>query len=102
MYLKHVKGSNVNKLKKIIITSGKPRYLFELAKHLSNPKEIALIENKIIQSGSLSYMRLFAEKIKLANVERIEQIILDSGNMNEIKKFAKKIKGSKMKRFLIL
>lgn len=102
MYLKHVKSANVVKFKNIILTSKKPRYLFELAKHLNNPKDIAEIEEQIIQSGSFTYMRLFAEKIKLANIEKIEQVLLDSDNVNEIKKFAKYVKKSKMKRFFLV
>ena len=47
-------------------------------------------------------MRMFAEKIKRANVEKIEQVVLDSDNVNEIKKFAKYVKRSKMKRFFLV
>ena len=47
-------------------------------------------------------MRLFAEKIKHANIEKIEQVVLDSDNLIEIKKFAKYVRRSKMKKFLVL
>jgi hypothetical protein len=47
-------------------------------------------------------MRLFAEKIKLANLEKIEQAVLDSDDLNEIKKFAKYVKKSKMKKFFLV
>lgn len=102
MYLKHVKAADVNKFKETIIESGKPRYLFELAKHLRVPKDINQIEDLIIASGSFLYMRLFAEKIKLANVEKIEQAVLDSENNVEIKKFAKYVRRSRMKKFLLV
>lgn len=102
MYLKHVKNSDVTKFKKIIISSKKPRYLFELAKHLDDKKEISLLEDLIIKTGSFTYMRLFAEKIKSANVEKIEQAVLESENVIEIKKFAKYVKKSKMKNFFLV
>jgi hypothetical protein len=102
MWLKHVKNTDVNKFKKIILNSGKPRYLFELAKHLDDPKEIAKIEDLIIQCKSFTYIKLFAEKIKLANVDKLEQAVLDLDNAEEIKKFAKYVKHSKMKRFLLV
>jgi len=102
MYLKHVKGADLTKFKQIILASKKPRYLFELAKRLDDSKEIVLIQDLIIESKSFTYMRLFAEKIKQANVEKIEQAVLDNGNPIEIKKFAKYVKKSKMKQFLLV
>jgi len=101
-YLKHVEKANVNKFKDIILGSGKPRYLFELAKRLKNPEDIAYIEEQIIQSGSFRYMRLFAEEIEASNIEKIEQAVLDSDNVNEIKKFAKYVRRSRMKRFFLV
>lgn len=102
MVLKHIKNSDVKKFKDLILASGKPRYLFELAKHLTDPKEISIIEDNIIAANSFTYMRLFAEKIKLANIEKLEQAVLDSDNVNEIKKFAKYVKRSKMKKFFLV
>jgi geranylgeranyl pyrophosphate synthase len=101
-YLKHVKTADVNKFKTLIISSGKPRYLFELAKHLKNQEDIDLVQDLIIASGSYTYMRLFAEKIKSANVEKIEQAVLDREDSEEIKKFAKYVRRSRMKRFLLV
>lgn len=102
MYLKHVKTADVDKFKNIILNSNKPRYLFELAKHIDDNKTISRIEDLIIKTGSFTYMRLFAEKIKTADIEKIEQVILDSDNVSEIKKFAKYVKKSKMKKFFIV
>jgi len=102
MYLKHVKGSDTSKFKQIIIDSGKPRYLFELAKHLTTDSDIEMIEDLIIKSNSFTYMRLFAEKIKKANVEKLEQAVLATDNGPEIKKFAKYVRKSKMKQFLLV
>jgi len=83
-------------------SSGKPSYLFELAKHLKSQKEIEKLEDLIIESNSFTYMRLFAEKIKTANVDKLEQAVLATNNNEEIKKFAKYVKKSKMKQFLLL
>lgn len=102
MFLKHVKGADASKFKTIIINSGKPRYLFELAKHLTSPDDISLIEDLIIEAKSFTYMRLMAEKIKRANVEKLEQAVLATDNGSEIKKFAKYVRKSKMKQFLLV
>jgi len=102
MYLKHVKSANVEKFKEVILASKKPRYLFELAKHTKNLNDLAAIEDLIIEATSFTYMRLMAEKVKLANVDKLEQAVLDTENGPEIKKFAKYVRRSKMKKFLLV
>jgi hypothetical protein len=102
LLLKYVKNCDAQQLKPIIVDSKKPRYLFELAKHLTLLQDISEIEDLIIKSGSHTYMRLFARKIKLANIDKIEQAVLDSNNTEEIKKFAVQVKKSRIRQFLIL
>lgn len=102
MLLKHVPEINPNKFKQVIFDSKKPRYLFELAKHLKNKKELLLIQDLIINSKSPTYIRMFAEKFDFADVERLEQAVLDSGDTKEIKRFALYVKRSKMRNFIIL
>lgn len=102
MCLKHMKGADLNKLKPIILSSKKPRYLYELARHSNSKSEIKKIENAIIASKCFTYIRLFADKIKLANVERLEQFVIDNGSPEQIKKFAKYVRRSKMKKFLLI
>jgi hypothetical protein len=102
MCLKHMKGANINKLKPIILTSKKPRYLYELAKHSTSKSEITKIENAIIASKCFTYIRLFADKIKQANVDKLEQFVIDNGSPEQIKKFAKYVRRSKMKKFLLV
>ena len=101
-YLKHVKTADVEKFKEIIFASGKPRYLFELAKHLKDPQDIVYVQDLIIASKSFTYMKLFAEKIKTADVDKIEQAVLDTENNEEITKFAKYVRRSRMRRFLLI
>lgn len=100
MFLKHVKNANIKKFRNLILESGKPRYLFELAKH--SPSDIELIEDLIIKSGSFIYMRLLAEKVKQANVDKIERAVLATNNGPEIKKFAQCVRRSKMRQFLLV
>ena len=97
-----MKGANINKYKEKIIQSEKPKYLFELAKHLNNQSEINKIEDLIIKSGSFTYMRLFAENIKKSNVDKIEQAVLARDDSEEIRKFATYVRKSKMKKFLLV
>ena len=47
-------------------------------------------------------MRLFAEKIKLSNLEKIEKAVLDTDNVDEIKTFAKYVKRSSMRKFFLI
>lgn len=99
MWLKLVSDHDV-RFKHIIFNSKNPKYLFELAKNSLSKTEIKKIEDLLIDTKSLMYIRLFASRIKHANVDRLEQIILSSNNIHEIKKFAKQIKNSKMRKFL--
>lgn len=102
MFMKHNKNVNIKIFKDIIIKSGKPRYLFELAKSITNLEEIGQIEDLIIKSECFTYMRLFAQKIKQANVEKIENAVIALGNDEELKKFARFVKKSKMHNFLLV
>lgn len=102
MWLKGNKIHDLEEFKKIILSSKKPQFLFELAKCLTNPKDISKIERLIIKSGSLTYMRMFAATIDGANVPKLEKVVLASQNMKEIKKFAKAVKNSTLKNFQIL
>ncbi len=102
LYIKNIDNSVANKVKKIIIDSEKPSYLFELAKHLDSIYEISKIEDLIIRLKSYTYIRLFAQHIKKANIDKLEQAILESDNLKEIKKFAINVRESKMKQFLLV
>ena len=100
--IKYIDGININKLKTIIFKSKKPRYLFELAKHLKSKKDICLIEDLIIKCKSKTYIKMLAEKIKGTNLEKLEQAVLDLEDAEQIKKFAGYVKKSKMKNFSIM
>jgi hypothetical protein len=101
LYMKHGK-CHVSKVKDLIFKSKKPRYLFELAKHLTDPTDIEKVEDLIIQSGSVLYMRLLAERVPGINIDKLEQAVLATNDTKAIKQFARKVKDSKMKRFLLL
>lgn len=100
--LKTSLAKDVGGLKAVIIRSKKPRYLFGLATRSTSPKETNRLQGLIIESGSFTYMRMFAEQIEGADVEKIEQAVLDSGNSKEIEKFAKYVRASKMRKFLVV
>lgn len=101
MLIKHGKSSP-HKFKKMILASKKPRYLFELARHLKNKKDLETIQQLIIDSKSPTYIRMFAEKIKIADVEKLEEAILESEDVDSIKKFAHYVKKSKMRNFIVM
>lgn len=94
--------TNPKRFKKILLESKKPRYIYELSKHITNKKELKIIESLLIESKSLIYIRLFAKKIKSANIGELEKVVLDSGNVNEIKRFARQVKKSKIANFQIM
>jgi len=102
MYMKNTKSANTAKLKKIIMASNKPRYLYELAKISKSKNEILKLEDLILGAKCFTYIRLFADKVKYANVERIEQFVLDNFSPDQIRQFARYVKGSKMKKFLLV
>ena len=78
MLLKHKKNINYTKYKKYILEAKKPRYLFSLAKQINDIEELKIIEDLIIDSKSATYIRMFASKIKTANIEKLEQAILNT------------------------
>ena len=102
MFIKHVRHADIKKFKNLILESKKPRYLFELAKHTRDFTELARIEDLVIEARSFTYMRLMAEKIPNANIEKLEQAVLDTNNTDEAVKFAKNVKKSKMKHFFLV
>lgn len=101
MLIKHVPGVNINKFRSIILKSKKPRYLFELAKHVTSKKDLELIEDLLIECKSKTYIKMLAEKIKGANIEKLEQAVLDLDDPERIKKFAKYVRKSSLRNFLI-
>jgi hypothetical protein len=101
-YLQYVKHCNIDKLKQNIIKSKKPRYLFALAKLLSNKDELNLIQDLIIQGNSDMYVRLFAVHIKTANIEKLENRIIQTKNINEMKKFAKAVNSPRLSKLSLL
>ena len=100
--LRYLKHPSVNKIKKILIQSGKPRYLFALACKLKRKKDITLIEDLIIESGNATYQRLFAKHIKSANVERLEAAVIASGSIKQIRAFAMELKTKRALRYSVL
>lgn len=102
MFVRHIKKANIDKFKPIILKSNKPKYLFELSKFLTSKKDIRQIEDLIIATKSSTYIRLLAQKHKLANKEKLEQALLDLGDKKEMKKFSKYVKNSKLQHLSIL
>lgn len=102
MFIKHIKNVDLKNFKSIILKSKKPRYLFELAKHVDNLDDLSKIEDLIIAQRSFTYMRLMAEKIPNANIDKLEQAVLDTNNSDEAVKFAKNVKNAKMKQFFLV
>ncbi len=102
IFLRFVKFANVNNLKSIILRSKRPRYLFLLAKKTKNKKELEQIQNLIINSSSLMYVRLFAVHIKNADIKKLEDRIISSKNVVEMKRFARAVKDSRLNKLSIL
>lgn len=102
-WLNNVKPVNFSKLKSIIINAKtiKPQFLYSLAFHLTNSKDLKKVEDLIIKSGSCKYIRLLAENVEGANIRKLENAILATNNAKEIRKFAN-IKGSRLNSFSLL
>ena len=97
-----IEAANHKLLQILILAENNPHYLFELAKRLTSQKTLVRIQDMLIDARAYKYLRLFAEHIKCADIEKIERAILDSGDSSEVKKFARHIKNSKMRQFLLI
>jgi hypothetical protein len=102
MYIKYVPLCDANVFKNLILSSKRPRYLFELAQHIKSKKDLNIIQDLILESKSYTYVRLFAKNINGADIIRLEDKILQSGNIDEIKKFSKAIPTDRNKRIAVL
>lgn len=102
LYIKFIKTCNFNKMKPIILRSKKPRYLFALAKVITNKKDIEKIQDLVIESASNTYVRLFAVHIKGANIRKLEDRIIATHSVEEMKKFAKAVKSPRLEKLSLL
>lgn len=102
LYLRFVRDCNVSKLKHIILQSKRPRYLFLLAQRTKNKQDLQHIQDLIIEANSPTYARLFACKIKGANIERLEDFVIRSMDVNEIKKFAMALNTERATRMALI
>jgi hypothetical protein len=100
--LRYLRHPNIHALKRVIIASKKPRYLFALAERLKRKKDIALIEDLIVESGNATYQRLFAKRIKGSNVLRLEEAVIETGSIKQIKRFAIELGTTRALRLSIL
>lgn len=102
IYLTKVKSCNINKLKPILMRTKRPRYLYALAKVLKNKKELDQIQDKIIAANSDMYVRLYAQHIPSADIQRLEDRMVKSRNIVEMKRFAAAIKSERIEKMLLL
>jgi hypothetical protein len=102
LYLRFVKFCNINRLKPIIMKSKRPRYLYTLARLIKNKKELELIEELIIRSKSMLYVRLFGQHIKGANINKLEAAVIESQNVESMKKFNSVIKSPRIDKLMLL
>src|SRR5665213_1024572 len=102
LFLKGVKTANILNFKQAILSYGAPSHLYYLAQHSTSRREISMIEKKLMEAKSYTYIRLLAQNIELANISRLEDFILDTGDVSQIKKFGKAIKQSKSRNIIAL
>lgn len=82
--------------------SKRPRYLYTLARLIKNKKELELIEELIIRSKSMLYVRLFGQHIKGANINKLEAAVIESQNVESMKKFNSVIKSPRIDKLMLL
>lgn len=100
--LRYLNFPNIKALKKILIKSKKPRYLFALACMCKRKNELAVLQDLIIGSRNASYIRLLAKKIKGADIEKLELAVIETGNIREIRRFANELNTKRALRLSIL
>jgi hypothetical protein len=101
-HLPKIDPDNMKKFKKTILKSKKGKYCYNLAKHLISRKEIAQIEDLLIEIEAWTYIRLLAQTHPKADIEKLEKAILDSGKVEEVRKFAKAVKQSRSSKLSVL
>jgi hypothetical protein len=102
LYIRYVRYCNVRKLKHIILQSGRPRYLYALARITKNKKELKNIEDLITHSNSSLYIRLYAMRFKNVDLQKLEDRIIELGNYDEMSKFGRILNSPRLSKMLSL
>lgn len=100
--LRYGKDPDIQRLKEILINSGKPRYLYAIAKLQNSKEEFAQIEDLLLKTNSLLYIRMFAANIPGANIDKCVDRVLRTHDIDEIKKFSRHIKNERIDKYLLL
>lgn len=100
-FIRSGKATDINSCKNVLLDTNKPRYLYEASKYASK-EEVALIEDKLIELKSLTYIRYLAKNNIHCNIPKVERVVLMSGDTDQIIKFGKNIKNSRSSKLLML
>lgn len=100
LYIKYGNIKDISPFKELIFASKKPRYVYELARHLSCNKDIKRAEKIILNSNSFIYLKLFPQYILGANLKAFEAEIIKRNDKDEILKFVKAIKNTRLRKMI--
>jgi hypothetical protein len=102
LFLRFVKTCDGSKFRHIILKSKRPRYLFALAKKTTDMNELSAIQELILNSSSLTYVRLYATYIDGADINRLEEKVIQSMNIPEMKRFFKSVQSPRLNKIMLL
>lgn len=102
IYLRFGKNPNLPKIKKILLKSKKPRYLYTLAHFTDSQEELDHIQDLIIGAHSNMYVRLFAYNIPNCDLKKLEDRILKTKDIEEIRKYVRLVKSERLEKLLFL
>jgi len=100
MFIRHCPDFEISEFKEVLLASNKPKYVYELAKKLSDEQDLLKAESIVLNSNSFTYLKLYAQNIPSANISAFDKKIMKRNNKQEILKFSKSVKNSKLKNII--
>jgi hypothetical protein len=106
MWIRYVKTADVELFKEVLLKSKRPRYVVQLAvsiKKKITPEDLVKIEDIVIKSGSLMYVKILARDLGEfgVNIRKLENVVLQSGDHYHMKQFANAVPSStRIRKFL--
>lgn len=102
LYMCFVRTYPYINFRNIILKSKKPRYLYQLARLTQDDNDLKIIQEMILNSKSLMYVRMFAKYIKNADIKKLEEKIIRSKNIRELRLFVQEVPMAERARMMLL
>ncbi len=101
-YIKGNKNCDVEPFREVLLSSRRPKCLYNLALRTKCPVELKKIEDILLSSDSMGYIRLYAAHVPGANLSRCEDRVLESGDRDVLKNYIRYVESDKISKVLLL